>query len=185
MKRLIKSFRHSRSPLFYQENSGYTLVEALITVLLFSIILGACVMVLLTGTDSWQVNNTLVEVQQDLRKAEDWMKEDLVEAGTTTISGVPADGNPYYTITFKVASSISGGNIVWSTDTIQFQLSSNDLQRIQGTQTKTLAYNIQSLQFRRQASTSNIVEVSLQAQKNTPRGALITATKNFQVKIRN
>ena len=169
-------------------SKGFTLIETLVTTSILSLLFGACLMILLSGSDSWQVNNARVQMHQELRKAADWMKEDLIEGGISTITNVPADGNSYTTITFKTSNGISGGNIVWSTDTIQFLLggtNNNELQRKSGSTTKVLAQNIKSLQFKRQASTPSVVEISLQAEKNTFRGIVVTVNMNSKVQMRN
>jgi hypothetical protein len=62
---------------------------------------------------------------------------------------------------------------------------SNELHRNEGAANKIVATNIQTLQIRRQSATPNIVEVSLQAQKNTPRGDTVTMNSDFSVKLRN
>jgi|GEM_PF-1114362 len=168
---------------------GFTLVEALTTVLLFSIILGVCFMILLSGTDSWHVNSAKVEVQQEVRKAADWIKQELIQSGSSTITNVPADSSWYTAITFKTTTGVSGGSISWSSETIQFLLGSgataNQLIRRSGSTDKVCAQGIQTLQFRRQASTPSVVEVNVEAQKTTPKGTTLTATSNFKVKMRN
>lgn len=166
---------------------GFTLVEVLMTVVIFAVLFGVCFTILLSGSDSWQVNSTQMQLQQNLRRAMNWIKEDLIEAGQSTITNVPANGSWYNTITFSVPSGVSGNAITWASPSIQFLLggaSSNELQRTSGT-TKTVAQYIQSLQFRRQATSPTIVEVSLQAQKNSVKGTPVTMTKSFKVKLRN
>lgn len=165
--------------------SGFTVVEVIITVIIFVLIITISSMLLSTGSDSWDTNSIQTEIQQELRKAMDWMKNDLIQSGSSTITNVPADGTPYNTITFQVATGVTNGNIVWSSSTIQFLRSGNDLQKISGTETKTLARDISSLTFRRQASSPNIVEVSLQVQKTTSKNKIIANTLNFSVKLRN
>lgn len=171
-----------------QAAQGFSLVEVIVTVVLFSVIAGACFAIFLSGSDSWQVNSVKLELQQELRKAADWMRQDLWEAGVSTITNVPADGNWYPTITFRVSNGVSSGNILWSANTIQFLLggtNSNQLQRQSAAQTKIIAQDIQTLQFRRQAATPSILEVSLAAQKRTTKGALLTQNTTFKITLRN
>ena len=171
-----------------QSARGFSLVEAIVTVVLFSIIGGACFAIFLSGADSWQVNSVKLELQQELRKAADWMRQDLWEAGVSTITNVPADGSWHTTITFRVSNGVSGGNILWSTNTIQFLLggtNNSQLQRQSGAQTKILAQDMQTLQFRRQATTPNILEMSFAAQKRTTKGALLTQNTTFKITLRN
>ncbi len=167
-----------------KDQKGTGLVEAMITVVLFSVISAGCIAVLLSGFDSWKVNNAQLEVQGSLRKSVDWMKEDLLEAGVATISDVPADGNTYSQITFKTCTGVSGGSAQWSTNNIQFSLSGNQLRRTSGAQTKTIAQNIQTLQFKRMSATPNYLEVSLTGQKSNSKGGTISETTSFKICLR-
>lgn len=172
-----------------RETAGFSLVEVLITVSLFAILFTACFIVLLSGSKSWEINSTKMQVQQELRKAVDWIKEDMFDAGQSTITNVPADGSWYSTITFKVPTGVSGNAPVWSSSTTQFVLgggaTANQLQEITGGVTRILANKIQSLQFRRQSTSPGIVEVSVQAQKTSTKGTLVTMSTSFKVKLRN
>lgn len=162
---------------------GFTLPEVLVTVFIFSIIVGASTTLLLIGMDSWQVNEVKIELQQELRKGMDWIAKDLRQAGSASIVNVPpASTQP--DITFAVASGVVGSAINWSAN-IQYVINSGQLQRVQGGTTRLIARNMTLLQFTRGASTPNIVEVTLQAQRNSPRGHPVTDTLDFQVKLRN
>lgn len=167
------------------ELTGFTLVEALVTVVIFSIISGACLMIFLSGSDTWQTNDVQVELQQELRKAMEWIKGDLLEAGSTTVVNVPVNGTWYTTITFRKSAGVSGGNISWS-NTLQYLVGGSGVQllrRPSGGSDRIIAQDIQSVQFRR--TTTNLVEVSLQAQKNTVKGRPLSDQLNFTVKLRN
>ena len=169
-------------------SSGMTLVEVLITAILFSVLLGACLMLFLSGSNTWMDSGTQVEVQQELRKAVDWMRYDLQQAGASTITNVPADGAWYTSITFRTATGVSSGVISWSANTITFQRGgsgSTQLQRVSGGATKVLATSISTLQFRRQASSSQVVEVNVQTQQNTIKGRTMSASTTFKVDLRN
>lgn len=180
---------------FLKGRLGLTLVEALVTVIIFSFILGICYTILISGSDSWETNSVRVELQQELRKAMDWITQDLRQAGSASITNVPANGSAYTSITFRKAAGVSGGNIVWDADTTQYFLGGTDgnqIQRQVGSQTAAvIAQNVQSLQFSRQASASNVVNVSLQAEKATLRGktlagkAPIQANMSLKIYLRN
>lgn len=167
-------------------NGGFTLAEALVTVVIFSIISGACLMIFLSGSDTWQANDVQVELQQELRKAMEWIKGDLLESGATTVVNVPVDGAWYTTITFRKSSGVSGGNIAWS-NTFQYLVGGSGAQLLRrplgGAADRIIAQDIQSVQFRR--NTANLVEVSLQAQKNTVKGRSLSDNFVFTVKLRN
>ncbi len=174
---------------------GMTIAEVLISAVIFSVVLAACYALLIAGSDSWETNEAKIELQQDLRNAADWITQDLRQAGSVSITNVPADGTWYTLITFRKASSVSGGSIVWDTDTTKYLLGGTDstqLQRQTGSQTpKVIGQNFQSLQFRRQSSSADIIDVALQAQKKTPRGKNLTGKAavedglSFKVHLRN
>lgn len=170
-------------------SQGFTTAEALVMVLIYSIISGACYVALLSGNTSWQVTSVQTELQQELRKGMDAMTEDLRQAGSSSITNVSADGLVYPTITFKICTGVSGGNITWSSDTVQYVLgtgaNANRLLRNSGAQSKVIAQNIQTLQIVRNSGSPNIVEVSILARKNTSGSRLLSMNSSFSVKLRN
>jgi type II secretory pathway pseudopilin PulG len=166
---------------------GYTLVEAMVTAILFAIIFGASLHLLLAGYDSWQVNTTKVELQQDIRTAMDWIKEDLTEGGLDSIVNVSANGNWYTSIEFRKPSGISAGSMVWNANTTTYFLDtdSKQIQRNENGTIKTIAQNFSALQFRRLSSAPNIVEIAMAAQKQTPKGRVIDENMSFSIQLRN
>ena len=168
-----------------QDARGFTLSEVLMAVFIFSLLSSACYTIMASGSTNWQVNRVRIELQQELKKGQNWMINELRQSGSSVITNVPADGVSYTTITFRTSTGASGGSATWSSNTIQFLLSGTQLQRVSSGVTKVLALNISSLQFRRDASTSNLVEVALQAQKKAPGSKTITASLSFKVQLRN
>jgi prepilin-type N-terminal cleavage/methylation domain-containing protein len=167
---------------------GFSLAEVLVTVVIFSVLMAAVNTILLVGDSSWQTNRVQVELQQDLRKAMDWMKDDLRQTGSSAIDDVPADGEWYTSITFQMVTGVTGGTLTWNSNTTQFVLGgtdSNQLQRIEDSTTKVIAQNIESLEFRRLAAAPDIIEVALEAEKDTVKGVTITSTLDFEIQLRN
>jgi len=164
--------------------SGFTLVETMVSVALFTLLFGASVMTLLAGQDSWQVNTKKSALQDEVRKAESWIENEIIQAGQSTITNVPSDGTWYNTITFKTVAGVSGGNVTWSANTITYSLSSNQFIRTSGGTTKIIAQNIQSIQFRRLSTTPTLVEINVQGQKTTPRGTIVTASDALKIYLR-
>lgn len=179
---------------------GLSLVEIMVTLLIFVVLAAAINTVMLIGQSSWQTNSVQVELQQDLRKAMDWMKDELRQTGSAAISGGPddADDTWYTSITFQTATGINGSSIEWGGGdpdaTTQFILggaNNNQLQRIirdndgNVASTTVIAQNIQLVQFRRLSAASNVIEVDLDAQKDTIKGNTITANLDFKVQMRN
>lgn len=168
--------------------NGTSLMEALVTVLIFVMIIGGVYASASVGESSWQTNSTKMELQQDLRKAMSWMKYELRQAGPSSIVDVPSDGVSQSDITFKIPSTVSGGSIVWETDTIRFLLGgaqNNQLQKIKGGTTSILANDISTLSFTRYPAAPNVLEVSMLAQKETIKGIMISSNLNFKLQLRN
>ncbi|MGE0268157.1 MAG: type II secretion system protein J [Candidatus Omnitrophota bacterium] len=171
-----------------RRNRGTTLVETLVVVLIFSVLVAGFYSIATVGDNSWQVNRVQVELQQELRKSMDAMVNDLRQAGSSSIIDVPANGNWYNSITFRIPEGVVAGSIDWTDSTLQFLRAGPgtvQLQRIYGVQTKIVSNNITSLQFRRLTTSPKKLEVMLQAQKNTLKGLPIIYNLNFNVQLRN
>ena len=171
-----------------KNNAAVSLVECMVAMAIFLMIAGGIYTTVATSENSWSVNKVKIELQQELRKAMEWMINDLRQAGNTSITNVPADGTWYTTITFKDASSVTSGTLQWAANTVQFVrggTGSVQLQRISGGVTKVLAQRMSSLQFRRQSTTSNILEVSMAAQSTSFKGIPVNYQLNFSVQLRN
>lgn len=174
---------------------GFSLIEVLVTLAIFTFIAGAINTTLLIGASSWQHNSVEVELQQDLRQAMFWMKNDIQQTGSASLDAsipINASGDSSWTtytaITFQKVTGTTNGVVDWNSDTTQFVLSSNDLNRIEGSTTTLAAENIQSIQARRLFTSSDVVEIALQVQKKTLAGAqgrMITLTLDFKVQMRN
>lgn len=169
-----------------RNNHAFSLAEMVVAVLLFMILIAGIYTTGFVGDAFWQVNKVRVALQQEVRKGMEWMIHDLREAGDISIVDVPADGVWYDAITFKVPSGVSGGVTVWGDD-IVFELdeTATALERAQSGVTKTIARNIESVQFRRLAASPDILEVVLSAQESTPRGETIDYQLTFEVQLRN
>lgn len=163
----------------FKDHRGATLVEMMVTVIIFAFILTICYAILISGSDSWETNSARVELQQELRKAMDWVSQDLRQAGSVSITDVPANGATYTSITFRKSAGVSGGNLVWDANTTRYFLGGTGgtqlLRQVGSQAASVIAQNIQSVQFSRQASTANVVSVSLQTQKTTLRRKMLTA----------
>jgi len=164
------------------------MVEVMVVVVLFVFIASGIYAIAAIGQNCWEVNNARIELQQELRKAQDWMINDLRQAGDSSITNVPADGNWYTNITFKTPAGVSAGSLQWNTDSIQFirgGTGSKQLHRITGGTTKILAQNMQALQFRRESTSSHILEIAMQAQKPTEHGRTVNYVLSFAIQLRN
>jgi len=183
IQRNLKIFGKKRSV------QAMTLSELMVAVLLFAALTGAALFILTAGFESWRANSLKTQQQDELRKSMDWIMGDLVQSGASVVS-IPANGTWYTTISFKKATGVTNGSINWSAVNTQYALAGTNpvlLQRTTGASTRIIAQNIETLQFRRQAATPNVVEVRLTAKNsnllNKWQGVQKTVT--FAVKMRN
>ena len=182
--KISKSIKTTQKGFCQGFSPGFSLVEVMIATSLMALLVAVSFSVLLSGSNSWQVNSATIQINQSIRNSMDWMKSDLLQAGISTVD-VTANGIPSSTITFKVSTGVSGGAIVWSSNTIQYLLSGTQLIRRSGGVDKVVAVDITSMQIRRLAITPSIAEISLQAQKSFFTNRNVTLTKTFKVKMRN
>lgn len=171
-----------------RDNAGITLVETMVTVVIFSLIMTGFFAVSTVGENSFQVNRAQIELQQELRKSMETMINDLRQAGNSSVIDVPANGNWYTSITFRKPVGIAAGSINWDSNTIQYLRAGPgtlQLQRIYGGTTRIVSQYITLLQFRRLASDSDRLEVVMQAQRNSTKGVPGTYNLSFNVQLRN
>jgi len=172
---------------------GFTLIEVMISMAVVLILAAAITRVLLVGNSSWHIGDAEVQVNQEARRGMSNMVRELRNTRPlSTIINVPADGAYYSTITFKIPSDSDGdgdvidasGNVEWS-DAITYSVANNQLWRNTTNSATVLANNVNSLSFRRQPTSSDIIEIALQTRKTTVEQRVISATLNCSVKLRN
>ncbi len=143
---------------------GLSLIELMITLLIFSVILGAIYGVMTMGRSSYQTGDIQITVQQEARKAMNKITTELREASSVNLS------NEYpFTI--------------WG-QKIKYEVTDNQLQKvIQGGSTTVLANNVGNIQFTLYGG--DTVYVSVSTQKNTFLGRSLSANLTSQVTLRN
>ncbi len=172
---------------------GFTLLELMVVIFIFSIIMAATFGVLSMGTQSWHTGSTQVELQQETRRAMDWMVKEIRQSAEDAIPSMPNPSLSYNSnsITFRVPDDIDGdgdvidvgGDIEWG-NTITYSLLGNQVQRTSVGVTTVLANRVVNLQFTKAANIP-IIEISLQAQKDAVPGRAMQSTLNSQVTLRN
>ncbi|MDD3375173.1 MAG: prepilin-type N-terminal cleavage/methylation domain-containing protein [Candidatus Omnitrophica bacterium] len=174
-----------------QSLKGSTLVEVMVTMLIFSILMGALYMSMNVSQTAWAVNSAQIGLQRELRKAMEQMKKEIFETGSIAINDVPANGNWYPSIRIRRPAGLSANSsIVWQANMIQYILGGADLTELHqinsvGPTVDIVAHNIQSVQFRRQSETPDVVEVALVGEDATLKGDPLTYQLNFKIELRN
>ena len=176
--------------MMIRRKKGFSLIEITVVIFLFSIVLAALFSVLATARVSSGSGGSNVTVQQEARKGLNAMVKELRQASLVTISGVPADGIDYNSITFNIPTAITASGTTWSSN-IQYVkggLENSQLIRVQDGNQRVIANNISSLLFNRNTSAPDVLNVAISVQKNTfPGFSAIQSTisLNSEVKIRN
>jgi len=192
---------------------GFTLIELMVVALISLIILAVIFGVLSAGRQSWRTGSTQVELQQETRKAMDWMVKELRESGPAqaNITGggsiitfqVPVDWEPDGDVVDN------NGNIEWGAEdnlgrSIQYLLGGlNNRQLLRkvlngfpvGAQVgvdRILANNIRSdspppnaLNFGDPRGDLTVISIELTAQKDAISGRTMQSILNSQVTLRN
>ncbi len=166
-------------------NKGLSLVELMVVLLLVAVIGSALFAVLSTGRTSWYSADTQISIQHELRKPMQQICDDLRQSSASKVS-LPADGNTYNSVTFFVSEGASGmGAINWSSNAITYTLSSGQVVRQVGADSRILANNITALSFSRLPASSGIVRINLTAQKQSPFEFLLNSSLDSAVFLRN
>lgn len=189
---------------------GFTLVELMVVGLIFTLISLAIFGVLSVGRQSWCTGSTQVQLQQETRKAMDWMVKGLRESGSThaniTESGsiitfqVPVDQDNDGDVLDSSSDVEWGaeGNLGWS---IEYSLSNEQIlrkvfnnadPRVEQT-SKVLANNIRSdnpppnaLMFIGSPGVNPTgISIEVTAEKDAVPGRTMQSTLNSQVTLRN
>ena len=172
---------------------GFSLVEILITVLLFSLVFMASFAVLTAGKNSWYTGDVEVEINQEIRKGLLTMNRQLRQSRSSVITGVFPDGNYYNSITFKIPEDIDAdgdvidalGNMEWSDDITYSLNARNQIIRTLSGNTTILANYISNLQFRRPAGSPDVIQIYVTAQKETALKRTLTSDIMSSIRMRN
>lgn len=150
---------------------GFTILELLLTVLIFSAIFLATFTALSMGRRSWRIGIAQIEVQQDARKVMDAMLRELRAASaidpSTFIDGVSDD-----IINFTV-----------NAETVSYAVVAEQLVRTAAGTPSVLANNISGVQFN--LFGGDVIYVNLTTQSTTVLGQPVQAILNSQVLLRN
>lgn len=163
---------------------GFTMVEAMVSVMIMSIITVVTLQAFMTGTRLWDVTYTESRLSGESRMAIERLTRELRNSATARIA-IPQLG----VLQFQVPASIdASGNITWS-GWIQYSiggLNNEQLIRLDLTNgtTTVMANKVTTLQF---VSNTNppTLTINLTAQDATDYGTLIPIPLSCTVELRN
>lgn len=143
---------------------GFSLVELIIVLVIFSALLGAIYGVLSMSSASFKTGDVQIVVQQEARKAMNKIATELREASSVNL-------------TAEYPFTIWGNKIKYITADGQLQ------KVVQGGETTVLANDISNIQF--VLLGGSIVYLTLTTQRNSIFGRTLNATLTSQVSLRN
>jgi prepilin-type N-terminal cleavage/methylation domain-containing protein len=172
---------------------GFTFIEIVVVAAISSVVAMGVSLVATSTRSTWHSSDTLIQLQQELRKAMSSITDDLRGTAVTKIytnsslaQAFPNNGVPYSSITFFINQGVDvSGDIIWSTTPVSYALSSNQIIRTYSGSSKVVANNINSLSFIRQPSVPNVITINMGAQKTTIAGQALSATLDTELAVRN
>jgi Tfp pilus assembly protein PilW len=179
---------------YLKNKTSMSLIELIICAAIFSLIMAACIALLLAGWNSWNSSSAQAQLTESLSQSVSRMTNEIRQSSATGITGVPVDNNCPSDIdssvntemTFSIARNLNG-SIIWSPSINYAQsLGANgqpQLMRSQNGQVRILATGITSLKFCR--SIPNIMYIQLTASVPTGLGQPRSSTLNFKVLVHN
>jgi prepilin-type N-terminal cleavage/methylation domain-containing protein len=170
---------------------GFTLLEILTAVSIFTLLALAIFAVMDLGRASWFTGSASVEAHQEMIKSFMIMEKEIRETRPAEISLTSGTSAP--SITLKIPQDIdadgdvldASGNIEWSGNITYALNSSNQITRTAPGAVSVLANNIISLQFTRPVSSIDIVQVDVTARKTSVTGRQFQETGQIVIKMRN
>ena len=178
------------------KNKAFTLVEVLVVTFISLILFSAIFMVLNMGEFQNRIGSTRIDVQQEVRRALDWMIKDLRQTNRNIINVTNASaltfvglGTPevFELPDFAICQGFAAGTIVWSPYTINYDLDAPN-QTVIRTRSDTgqeLKFNhINNLIFTKIGTSTLQIDISGQKVAKSSSAGNITQVFNLTEEIR-
>ncbi|OGX15703.1 MAG: hypothetical protein A2166_02945 [Omnitrophica WOR_2 bacterium RBG_13_41_10] len=171
---------------------GFTLIEILVAVSIFSILIFAVFAVMDVGRSAWFTADVSAELRQELIKTFTRMERELKETAPAQTDLSSNSSSP--SLTFSVPQDNDGdgtilnstGNVEWSGSITYALNTNNQITRTASGVTTILANNITALLFTRPASSSdNLLQINITAQRRSAIGRVAQDNGQITIKMRN
>jgi prepilin-type N-terminal cleavage/methylation domain-containing protein len=170
---------------------GFTLIEVIVAVVIFSIVMFAAFGLLDMARNSWVIGDVSVQLRQEIIKVFTAMEKDLKETRPSQIS--LGSGSSSSSLIFAIPADIDGdgtvldssGNIEWSSTITYATNGANQITRTDSGGTVIVANNISTLQFTRPVAPLNILQIDVTSQKTSVSGRQLQDAGQITIKMRN
>lgn len=171
-------------------NKGFTLLEVMVVILIFSIMFAAIFAILTYGRVAWDTADKRIRLQQETRRAMDVITKELRQSSINGIDDFTV-GSLAGIIIFRIPQSANYIGYMLDTgdvngDGVLNQIirgESADIVLDSGDQISVLANDITNLQFWR--SGTNYFQIQITAGKTTLQGRTLDMYLVSEVKLRN
>jgi type II secretory pathway pseudopilin PulG len=183
-KRYCKTGKNASIPPL-RARAGFTVVETMVAIFIFLVVLAAAFLVLSTGRNTWWTSTTYIEVNQEIRKAKEWISKELQQGRRVSVA-IGANNN---SIQFDIPIvDIGTGAITWQSVGYSIGgLNNSQLMRTSDTAVKILSNNIDPnlTTFTQDLDNPSRITVAITANKQDKRQRAISARLDFDVNLRN
>jgi len=163
---------------------SFTLVEVIVSVGIIIIIIGAIFFVFKATREIFYTTSLRIRLWEKAKEALSYMEKEILSTRSSFLS-IPADGNFYNSLTFRIPQDIDeDGNITWS-ENITYSLNDHNLIRTQGANTQIISSDVEELRFRIESGLPQVVEIYITVSGVTPYNRTISVSLDTRVRIRN
>ena len=180
------------------KKKGFTVFEALVVVIIFTLLFALVFEILATGRRSGDIGTTLQDAQGQAKQGLENMTRELYESSTSHVNPSPLNNSSYLVFQVPVGYD-ADGNLLWGADGqsgygIKYIINSQNQRLMRqvldrypiGSLIKenVLANFVQSVSFTL-AQNSNTLTISLTCQRTSLGGPDLSATLSSAVNLRN
>ena len=178
------------------KRNSFTLVESLVAAFILIVIITALFLVLNIGDLSNTVSGAKLELQQEVRRAMDWMVKDLRQTDRMRLLCIDSNGNPnqqfnsladkevFTDPVFPISTGYDGTSIIWSSNQIGYSFDAVNKKIIRSNTTQTWEFNnIFNLEFRK--ISLNLLHITISGETTARGNIRPTFNLEEEVKLRN